>query len=1150
MKWYLLIALLLIHYPSSGQDGLLRLVEHAAMRQSPRIVQLFSTVEERGLPSLEGIQSYKPLRVSPMVLTQLFHTRPSYIHLQVPTPDGLTRTLALVRRPPTSPDFEVEANDGSTIQSSQTLGVHYRGVVAGIAHSFATMSVFEDEVIVLYSSPFDRGNIHIARVDGSFSTPYIAFSDADATNPPTWHCSNEELAQLLESEPPQLHSPSSHSPPPCRGVRVHAVADYSFYTKEGRSTNAVTKKVEGIFNVVSALYQNDDIQLVLHKLTIWKSPDPFDNDDNFVVLKNFTRYMNGRLQGDVAHLMSRRGGDLGGIAWVDQLCKRFSGSRGPASYSIIQSSYNQLPVYSWTINVVAHELGHNLGSPHTHRCAWNGNRTQIDDCGNVFFNNAGRIPEGMPCFDPGNPILPPNGGTIMSYCHLMPNVRVNFSLGFGPQPSELIRQRIAQANCLPQSGFSVYVLPDPPLTMYYGDTLILHAYPDDDPYTYQWYRNDQPIDGATKPQLPVTQPGSYFVKVADDCYMRSPAVHVDAREFVASINFPPVQGDTGTYEVDQQVALPSDTRDTIFLLIPDTLFDYSRILHVQTQLLIHIRYGTPGNITLLDFDIIGPPSSGILLKGYNPTADERPTKRTFRTIKYWEQADPRGIWAFPLYNKNQNIARNMKVRLSLYVLWREKSTPSDSNITTCQEQVPLTLDAGIEASQYLWSTGQTTRSITVNQPGIYSVTATYKHLRSRDSIEVVFLPSTNHDTAYLCQGDTLFYRDTSLTQPGRYQWSEITPQGCTTTYELLILQKPSPKTTLAKTLCYGELFMGQKRYHSDTVVVRKAQPHDCDSIIEYFIDVIPPAKVQWDLDTGCTRTPTILRIRQPRQDYRYYWPTIQREDTVFYSQGDSAILIIYQGQCSDTFNIPTPHYPDHSPQWIIHHPPCYDSTGWLDLSPHTAPFLTKITSNNRTLDIEDAPWSMPADTYHLIATDINGCTYYDTIELIPPQPITDNAQITHITSTGRGAIELHPNGGTPPYRYQWSTGDTTSAIRQLDKGSYRVTITDSQGCRAVFRYEIQDYTNSKRPHTPCNWHAHWLPQLRHIAISFDCYRLEEYQMLLLRPDGTVVHSATITPSSHHSQILINMKTLPPSVYYLVISNRHGWTGLQQLFIAN
>jgi hypothetical protein len=85
--------------------------------------------------------------------------------------------------------------------------------------------------------------------------------------------------------------------------------------------------------------------------------------------------------------------------------------------------------------VITHEMGHLMGSNHTHSCVWNGNNTAIDGCAAT---------EGS-CARPGNPS---NGGTIMSYCHLQ-GVGINFNNGFGPQPSAVILNKIANAgSCL------------------------------------------------------------------------------------------------------------------------------------------------------------------------------------------------------------------------------------------------------------------------------------------------------------------------------------------------------------------------------------------------------------------------------------------------------------------------------------------------------------------------------------------------------------------------------------------------------------------------------------------------------------------------------------------------------------------------------
>ena len=96
-----------------------------------------------------------------------------------------------------------------------------------------------------------------------------------------------------------------------------------------------------------------------------------------------------------------------------------------------------MPVYSTDVNFVAHEIGHNLGSPHTHDCAWNSNNTPIDDCGYNHSNGT----DG--CNGPT-----PAAGTIMSYCHLINGIGIDFSLGFGQQPGNLIRSRVNNANCL------------------------------------------------------------------------------------------------------------------------------------------------------------------------------------------------------------------------------------------------------------------------------------------------------------------------------------------------------------------------------------------------------------------------------------------------------------------------------------------------------------------------------------------------------------------------------------------------------------------------------------------------------------------------------------------------------------------------------
>ena len=68
--------------------------------------------------------------------------------------------------------------------------------------------------------------------------------------------------------------------------------------------------------------------------------------------------------GDLAHLVGFTGG--GGIAYIDVLCLHHWGY----GYSAINNWFTTIPTYSWSVMVLAHELGHNFGAHHTHSCVW------------------------------------------------------------------------------------------------------------------------------------------------------------------------------------------------------------------------------------------------------------------------------------------------------------------------------------------------------------------------------------------------------------------------------------------------------------------------------------------------------------------------------------------------------------------------------------------------------------------------------------------------------------------------------------------------------------------------------------------------------------------------------------------------------------
>jgi gliding motility-associated-like protein len=124
-----------------------------------------------------------------------------------------------------------------------------------------------------------------------------------------------------------------------------------------------------------------------------------------------------------------------------------------------------------------------------------------------------------------------------------------------------------------------------------------------------------------------------------------------------------------------------------------------------------------------------------------------------------------------------------------------------------------------------------------------------------------------------------------------------------------------------------------------------------------------------------------------------------------------------------------------------------DSTGAIDLlvSGGTAPYTFAWSNGGTSEDID----SLTTGVYSVLVTDSAGCTATLTDSVVTPSSALSVSLVPqHIICFGdsSGSFAVNVNGGTAPYSYLWSNGDTVASPTGLIAGIYALTVTDSLGC--------------------------------------------------------------------------------------------------------
>ncbi|MFH1319447.1 MAG: PKD domain-containing protein, partial [Bacteroidota bacterium] len=124
-----------------------------------------------------------------------------------------------------------------------------------------------------------------------------------------------------------------------------------------------------------------------------------------------------------------------------------------------------------------------------------------------------------------------------------------------------------------------------------------------------------------------------------------------------------------------------------------------------------------------------------------------------------------------------------------------------------------------------------------------------------------------------------------------------------------------------------------------------------------------------------------------------------------------------------------------------------DGTATANSVNGTAPFTYQWNDGQTTITASN----LCAGTYNVILTDANGCPATAAATVGTPPLLTVSISSSgNINCNGNciGFAQSLVTGGTPPYTYLWSDGQTNAQAINLCAGIYILTVTDSNGCTA------------------------------------------------------------------------------------------------------
>jgi gliding motility-associated-like protein len=436
--------------------------------------------------------------------------------------------------------------------------------------------------------------------------------------------------------------------------------------------------------------------------------------------------------------------------------------------------------------------------------------------------------------------------------------------------------------------------------------------------------------------------------------------------------------------------------------------------------------------------------------------------------------------------------------------------------TTNNGLIDISVFGGTPAYAYLWSNGSSTQDLSSLGTGTYSVSVTDANGCVATVVYTLTAPIplsisfTNNNIG--CFGDSTGYINSNVTggqSPYSYFWNTgaNTPNitnviagtytltvndagGCTSTSSVQIYQPQLPlviSAAITPSQCFGvnngsiDIFAtgGTVLYNYNwsngattqdlqnissgnySLILTDGNGCIYDTAFVVSQPALPLTSQTSQVNVSCQNGNNgfvNLTVSGGQQPYSYNWSNGQTTQDLFSLSAGTYTLILTDGNgciAYDTVTIVQPSIA-FSLGGVITNVACFGaSTGFIDLnvSGGVAPYTYIWNNGGSNQDLSN----LQAGNYNIIVFDANNCQESQSFSITQPTfDLQANTVVEDLicTSNETGSIDVTVTGGTSPYSYLWTNGQTVQDLINVGTGNYSLTISDNNGCQITLSENI------------------------------------------------------------------------------------------------